>query len=1123
MINPDQKLASVDSELYHEVRALRIREAQLTLILEGVQDHAISMLDPSGAILTWNATAERIKGYTLDEVRGKHFRLLFTEEDRRAGIPEEELVIARTKGKFQGEGYRRRKDGSLFFANVSVSALRDDRGVLQGFVKVTHDITERLRAQRRMEILNQSSLALATTLDESSMLSRFVRTLADRFVNLASIEFINEQGLAWHDVAACSSSEAEAHILAHRGLNPPDFTRHPLSSLLTGIPYVVLDSVDTQFDGDWRPSPCERCTVVVPVVMRGRLFGALVLARASEGFDEGDLQLAEDLSRRLSLSIECARLFERARQGEDRLALALEAGEMGAWEWDTATNRVTWSTTLEDIHGIPRGSFAGTMDAFHTDMHPDDRERVLTAISTTLDTRQPYHVVYRIIRAGGQIRWLEARAILVRDADSHLRLVGVCSDITARKRAQDELSESERRFRAVFDNALDAMLITDDQQEVVDVNPAACELVRTTREGLVGQKIDLLLVDTPDVVSGRPNECHRDGSLRGETRVRCADNTIVEIEYAATANVVPGRHFAVWREVGSRRRAENMLAFLAEASTILSSSLDYKTAISSITRLAVPMLADWACADLVDSAGTICRLSVAHVDPTRVELAHELNRRWPAKLDDRSGIAAVIRTGEPEIFTEIPDLLLTETVQDPELLHIIRALGFRSSMCVPLIVRGRAIGALTFVSAESGRRFGPDNLVHAQELARRASIAIDNAWLYESEQNARRRADFANRAKDDFLATVSHELRTPLNAMLGWARILRLGQVSDEKKQHALEVIERNALTQAQLIEDLLDVSRIIAGKLRLNVRSLDLASLVRETVDTFRPASEAKALSLAVSLDPSVGPIAGDTVRLQQVIGNLLSNATKFTPAGGSIQVQLTKSNSGLCLVVRDSGCGIAPEFLSQVFERFAQADAHAVRAQSGLGLGLAISRHIVELHGGRIEIESAGLGKGTAVTVFLPASVAPQESGIDSSKQADGPELGTRSELTGLKVLVVDDEQDGREWVAAVLARAGAVVCTAQSAHDALALLEQEKPNVMIADIGLPDADGYELIRKVRALPSTEGANIPAAALTAYARAEDRRKALDAGYMMHVAKPAEPAELIDVVLSLSRFETMR
>ena len=399
------------------------------------------------------------------------------------------------------------------------------------------------------------------------------------------------------------------------------------------------------------------------------------------------------------------------------------------------------------------------------------------------------------------------------------------------------------------------------------------------------------------------------------------------------------------------------------------------------------------------------------------------------------------------------------------------------------------------------------------------SKQIEALLRQQAEELAR-----ANRLKDEFLATVSHELRTPLNAMLGWATMLRGKQLDAATQQRAIETIERNARAQNQLIDDLLDVSRIITGKLRLDVRPVVLVSVLEAAIDSIRPAVEAKGIRLQSLLDPAAGPVSGDPDRLQQVFWNLLSNAVKFTPKGGRIQLRLERINSHVEITVSDTGQGISPEFLPYVFDRLQQADSTTTRTHGGLGLGLAIVRHLVELHGGHVQVASAGEGKGATFMVSLPLTIfrpAPTATERVHPTVSDTAPCIEAPSLAGIKVLIVDDEADARELLATLLRQSGAVVNVVASAREALATITQsvlaQRPDLLVSDIGMPEEDGYMLMRRVRALAPEQGGRMPAIALTAYARTEDRIKALAAGFQAHVPKPVEPAEFIAVVVNLS------
>ena len=393
--------------------------------------------------------------------------------------------------------------------------------------------------------------------------------------------------------------------------------------------------------------------------------------------------------------------------------------------------------------------------------------------------------------------------------------------------------------------------------------------------------------------------------------------------------------------------------------------------------------------------------------------------------------------------------------------------------------------------------------------------------LFAREQRARAEAENASRLKDEFLATLSHELRTPLSAILGWSQLLRR-HLKEGDGREGLLVIERNARMQVQLIEDLLDMSRIISGKLRIDVQQVDIATVINDAIEAVMPSAEAKSIRIVKVLDTRVTAVRGDAARLQQVVWNLLTNAIKFTPKSGKVHVALERVNSHVEISVADTGNGISEDFLPHVFERFRQADGTTTRQHSGLGIGLAIVKSIIDAHGGVVRAKSPGLGQGSTFSVELPLAVVHAEP---KEPRRLHPAIPVRDSdsvcddhvLEGVKILVVDDDKDGRELVRRVLAECRGTVLEVSNAADALEMIRAERPDVLLSDVGMPAMDGYELIRRVRQLPAAEGGGTPAAALTAFARSEDRRRALIAGYQAHVSKPTEPAELVAIVASLA------
>ena len=536
----------------------------------------------------------------------------------------------------------------------------------------------------------------------------------------------------------------------------------------------------------------------------------------------------------------------------------------------------------------------------------------------------------------------------------------------------------------------------------------------------------------------------------------------------------------------------------------------------------------------------------------------ELAQYWLAALIESADDAVISKTlegiitswnaGAQRIFGYTAEQVVGKSVtilippdhidEEPAILARLRA-GQRIEHyeTIRLTKDGRLIDISLTVSpikGPNGEIVGASKIARDITEQRQARKALDAAYAEaerarrEAEQAAAekerlyRQAEESSRLKEEFLATISHELRTPLSAILGWTRMLRLGQLSAEEHAKALDTIERNARAQAQLIDDLLDVSRIVTGKLRMDVRPSDPTSFIDAAVEAVRPAAEAKGVRLQKVMDSGTVAIPGDPVRLQQVVWNLLSNAIKFTPRGGHVQIRSERVNSHLEIVVSDTGQGIASDFLPHVFDRFRQADQKTSRQHGGMGLGLAIVRHLVELHGGTVRASSAGVGQGATFTVQLPIIPLYQVDSSGGRVHPGARDLLPPQEITdrldGLTILVVDDEPDTRDLLKQGLEYCGATVRLAGSAAEALTALDKDVPDILISDIGMPGEDGYDLIKQVRNLQAEKGRSVAAIALTAYTRVEDRLHALRAGYDMHVPKPVELTELCAVATSLTR-----
>ncbi len=544
-------------------------------------------------------------------------------------------------------------------------------------------------------------------------------------------------------------------------------------------------------------------------------------------------------------------------------------------------------------------------------------------------------------------------------------------------------------------------------------------------------------------------------------------------------------------------------SFLAEASRVLAGSLDDEATLKSMARVAVPYLADYVIVDVLDADRRLRRLGAAHADPA---LEPRLAAAAPFTFEPgtESPLAAVLAGGDPTLVREVTAEWLAARPRDAEYLGA-SALQPTSLMLVPLRARGRALGTVCFALTQPGRRYALADLAIAEDLAQRAALAADNARLYREAQDA-------SRAKDEFLAVLSHELRTPLTPVLGWVRMLRSGTLKPEATGRALETVERNTRLQVQLVEDLLDVSRIITGTLRLEIRPVTLGDVVESALDAVAGAAAQKRLRLTSSVATDVPIVEADPNRLQQVLANLLSNAVKFTPDGGEVTVSVVSDDAHVRIAVTDTGEGLLPEIAPHIFDRFRQADSTITRQYGGLGLGLAIVRHIVELHGGTVQAASEGPGLGTTVTVRLP---------LTSPGGPQGPRGATMTTalggtLSGVRILVVDDEYDARELLAAVLETAGAAVTVVGSAEDAIESLAKHRADVLLSDLAMPQRDGYDLMAELR----TRGlaAGMVSIALSAQARPEDRQRALAVGFDTHVAKPVDPEALAETIRRLVR-----
>ena len=640
----------------------------------------------------------------------------------------------------------------------------------------------------------------------------------------------------------------------------------------------------------------------------------------------------------------------------------------------------------------------------------------------------------------------------------------------------------EARYRHLLDTANDAIIVASLETGIIlDANRKTEELLGVPVSRILGTRQAELHPESEQDTYRRlfAEEVRTGHATNGDLHLRRADGQLVPVEISAAVTELGGRAVvqSIFRDITERTRADRALRESEER---------YRGLFEDANDLVYTH----------DLAGNF----------TSINRAAERITGYPATEATRVNLAQIVAPEHLELAREMVSRKVVSGGPTVYELDVITRDGGR----VPLEVSTRLM-------LRDGKPVGVQGI--ARDIRERRRIEAERAELLAREQAARAEAELANRAKDEFLATLSHELRTPLSAILIWARLLRSGRLEPDARTRALEVIERNTKLQARLIEDLLEVSRIIAGKLRLELTPVDLAATVESAIDAVRAAADAKEITLECELDHGIGPVRGDRNRLQQIVWNLVANAIKFTPSGGRVAVRLARDAHDAVISVRDTGIGIPADFLPHIFERFRQADSTSTRAHGGLGLGLAIVRHLVERHGGTVTAASPGEGQGATFTVRLPVPAKDVEAGdaawLSGLARRPGP---SPLSLHGLHVLLVEDESDMRESVTVSLELCGARVTAVGSAPAALEILDRDPPDIVLCDIGMPDEDGYTLVRKIRSRGAERGGQIPAVALTAYARDEDRSRALDAGFQIHIAKPVEPTEIARVVADLCR-----
>ncbi|MEH1773965.1 PAS domain-containing hybrid sensor histidine kinase/response regulator [Nostoc sp.] len=775
------------------------------------------------------------------------------------------------------------------------------------------------------------------------------------------------------------------------------------------------------------------------------------------------------------------------RESEERLRLALDVSQMGLWDWNIVTNQVIWSENYELLFGLVPSSLTAPYETFKKCVHPEDRQSVMQAIAYALAQRTDYNDEFRIVRSDQSVHWISAKGKFIYDAQGQaIRMLGVCMETTVCKQAEEstrelttQVQEQANILNAILTASVDHIYIFNGKGCYQYVSRDGATVLGLKPQDIVGKTLPELDLP-PDLITQVDNQRQavmKTGQpLKDECKYVTADG-VHYYEYILTPlrnveQTIEGV-ITVCRDITEHKRAEKSLRESEARFRRLFESNLIGVAFWNVDGLIID--ANDAFLQLAgytrDEFATLGRINWKELTPVEYK-----------DLDDRA-LLEVQTTGISKIY-------------EKEFVH-------RNGKRVPIV-----LGVALLNNSQ-------DNcLAFVLDITDRKLAEKECDRLLERERTARKQAEIANKIKDEFLAVLSHELRTPLNPVLGWSKMLRTRKFDEKTTNHALETIERNAKLQTQLIEDLLDVSRILQGKLNLNVCRVSLVMVVEAALETVRLAAQAKSIEIKTIFDASLAQVMGDPNRLQQVVWNLFSNAVKFTPTGGRVGIRLMEADNQVQIQVSDTGKGISPDFLPYVFDYFRQSDGTTTRTFGGLGLGLAIVRKVVEMHGGKVQAESPGEEAGATFTVELPLLVRSEQ--VRGEDNQSSPYALESSLLSDTQILVVDDEPDIRDLVTFILQDYGMQVTAVASAQEALQALSESIPDVLISDIGMPKTDGYMLMREVRSRSPQQGGRIPAIALTAYAGEMNQQQALAAGFQMHISKPVDPDLLVKAIADL-------
>ena len=1128
---------------------LRESEERYRTLVEAVQE-GIAFIDPEGGVINYcNEAYAEILGLPPGEMVGRSFFDFLEGEEREKTLRQRELRHEGVSSSY--EVIATSVDGTEKILSATGSPIFDAEGLYAGAVQTIVDVTERQRAEQE---LREAEQLFRGAFDDAAV-GMALNALDGRFiqVNGALCEMLGY-------------AEEELLDRSFRDISHPDDLD------------VSVRRVEELVRGERERYGLEKRYLHAD----GHPVWAAINVSAVRDPEGNPLYLIaqmQDVTER-------RRAEERLRSSQVRLAEAQRMASIGNWEYDLATGEITWSDEVFRIYGHAPQEYVPTFDRLFEVVHPEDRHLLTEKVRGAAERGEPYDFENRVILPDGTERVVQRRARVVRDQEGRItKLVGTVQDVTERKRAEEEiqklneglerrveertakLRESEERYSLVVEGSNDGIFDWDLTDNTIFWNDRLFEIVGLSREGFAPTLEAFFGLVHPDdrakVSEGITAHLERGEEFEVEYRMRHAGGEyrtcVTRGKAQRDGNGEPFRMAGTLTDITERKRAEEALRLLAEVSADLSSSLDYRATLASVARLVVPRLADWCAVDILEEDDSLQRIAVAHQDPEKVELAHQLEERYPADPGAPSGTYNVLRTGRPQFFPEIPDEVLEATARDEEHLRLLREVGFTSAIIVPLTARQKTLGTITLVSAESGRPYTEADLRLAEDLARRSASAVDNARLYEEAERelaerrraeeeirrlneslearvrertaqlqnaiyelerageslraAKEEAEGANRAKSEFLANMSHEIRTPMNGVIGMTGLLLDTPLDEEQREYA-STIQLSGESLLSIINDILDFSKIEAGEMRLETIAFDLRTAVEDVVALFAERAHDKGLELASLVDYDVPTaLEGDSGRLRQILTNLVGNAIKFTERGEVVlRVELDEEDGVRATVrisVRDTGIGMTEEQQSRVFESFSQADASTTRRYGGTGLGLTISRQLVGLMGGEIGVESE---PGVGSTFFFKLHLKKQPDGAIRTPSPP-------ADLSDLRVFIVDDNATNRHILRNQISSWAMKSGEAEEGFTALERLREAAREgtpygLAILDMQMPGIDGMELARRISGDPTLSGTHL--ILLTSLGKRGDVEDARRTGIGAYLTKPVRQSELYDAVATV-------